>query len=149
MNRQIGPVIGKLAIIGVIAGTVLAALLGIIQELTNKKVYELLVNVDYIPVVKHWQVGPVMGFLFHMIVSICIVFALYFILANWQLQRKVAIYLLANTFGGALLFSLTALSESTPAFTDPAAFSFWVAGHAVYGLTVGGMIQAMFRKEQG
>jgi type III secretory pathway component EscU len=104
MNKHIWRIIGKLAAIGVIAGSVLAALLGIIQQLTNKKVYELLVNVDYIPVIKDCQVGPVMGFLFHIIVSICIVFALYFILANWQLQRQITIYLLANTFGGALLF---------------------------------------------
>lgn len=58
------------------------------------------------------------------------------------------IYLLANTLGGALLFSLTALSASTPAVIDKAAFCYWGAGHALYELSVGMIINRMHKEMQ-
>src|SRR5699024_1434212 len=48
----------KLLGIGIISGLILGSMLGIIQRFTNKKVYLLLMNVDYIPIVKDWNVGP-------------------------------------------------------------------------------------------
>jgi len=70
----------KLLGIGIISGLILGGILGIVQQFTNKKVYLLLMNVDYIPIVKDWNVGPVMGFMFHLIVSVAIVFVLYYVL---------------------------------------------------------------------
>ena len=135
----------KLLGIGIISGLILGGVLGIVQQFTNKKVYLLLMNVDYIPIVKGWNVGPVLGFIFHLIVSVALVFVLYYVLKKLKLHQKIAIYILANTFGGALLFSLTALSERTPAITDATAFIFWVIGHAIYGASVGGMVYFMLK----
>ena len=135
----------KLLGIGIISGLILGSMLGIIQRFTNKKVYLLLMNVDYIPIVKDWNVGPVMGFIFHLIVSVALVFVLYYVLKKLKLHQKIAIYILVNTLGGALLFSLTALSERTPAITDAAAFIYWVLGHAIYGSSVGVMVYFMLK----
>src|SRR5690625_6560625 len=63
----------KLLGIGITSGLILGGVLGIVQQFTNKKVYLLLMNVDYIPIVKDWNVGPVMGFIFHLIVSVAVV----------------------------------------------------------------------------
>jgi len=135
----------KLLGIGIISGLILGGVLGIVQQFTNKKVYLLLMNVDYIPIVKDWNVGPVMGFIFHLIVSVALVFVLYYVLKKLKLHQKIAIYILVNTLGGALLFSLTALSERTPAITDAAAFIYWVLGHAIYGSSVGVMVYFMLK----
>lgn len=140
--------ISKLLGTGVISGFVLGCILGIIQQFTDKKVYLLLMNVDYIPIVKDWDVGPVMGFVFHLLVSIAVVLVLYSILKKLNLHQKVSAYILANAFGGALLFSLTALSDRTPAITDIQAFIYWVIGHAVYGMSVGFMVNFMHRKQE-
>lgn len=137
----------KLLFIGVVSGFTLGGFLGIIQQLTHKKVYTLLVNIDYIPVAQDWEVGPVMDFSFHLIVSIAVVFVLYFVFKKLNLHRKITIYIFANVVIGSLLFSVTALSERTPAVTDAVAFSYWVVGHAIYGASVGMMINLMSQKE--
>src|SRR5699024_5373963 len=116
-----------------------------VQQFTNKKIYLKLMKVDYIPSAKEWNVGPETGFILHMIVSDTHVSVLYYVLKKLKLHQKIAIYILVNTLGGALLFSLTSLSERTPAITDAAAFIYWVLGHAIYGSSVGVMVYFMLK----
>lgn len=44
---------GKLTIISIVAGIVLAGFLKVVQQLTGNKAYVLLFNVDYVPLLKY------------------------------------------------------------------------------------------------
>src|SRR5699024_1189876 len=122
----------KLLGIGIVSGLILGGVLGIVQQFTNKKVYLLLMNVDYIQIVKDLNVVPVMAFILYLFLSIAVFLVLYYIFEKLKLDQKIAMYILVNIFGGALLFSLSALSLRTPAITDAAAFIYFVIGHAIY-----------------
>src|SRR5690625_3967958 len=136
----------KSVLIGAVSGFILGGCLGLVQHVTHKKVYTLLMNVDYIPVVKDWQVGSIIDFSFHLIVSVAIVFILYFMLKKLKRRRKITISMLANVVIGSLVFLVTGLSERTPAVTDAVAFSYWIVGHAIYGASVGMMIILMNKR---
>src|SRR5690625_7939917 len=99
----------KLLGIGITSGLILGGVLGIVQQFANKKVYLLLMNVHYIPIVKDWNVGPVTGIIFHLIVTIALVVVLYYVFKKLKLHKKIAIYNIANSYDGTLLFSLTTL----------------------------------------
>lgn len=131
----------RLLFTGLIAGSILGIVLKGIEAFTGKKVYVLLLNVDYISVIREWEMTEVEEFLLHLGVSILIVFALYVCLKRtWQ-------FVLATVMIGVLYFPLTALSERTPDVADLEALAYWLLAHAIYGLTAGALI--FFKKDRG
>lgn len=131
----------KLLSIGIIAGFVLAAFLGVIQLLTGNQAFVLLFNMDYIPIVKSWNLGWGIGIVFHFVTCIASVIVLFYILKTVQLERYIIAYLITYTVGGGILFTLTALSGKPPAITDFAAWIYWTLGHAVFSLVVGILVK--------
>ncbi|WP_010531483.1 hypothetical protein [Lentibacillus jeotgali] len=85
----------RLLFAGIIAGTILEVMLKGIDVFTGKKVYALLLNVDYIPVMRKWQMTEVQAFLLHLGVSVVIVFGLYFLLKR---TRKMVLWFALTTF---------------------------------------------------
>lgn len=129
--------IGRLILIGVSSSLVLGALLKTIQIITGKKVYVLLLNVDYFPILKDIQLSDFVEFLLHVLVSIILVFILYDGLKRINNQARVSYYVAINGCIGAFLYITTSFSERTPEFLDIPAFSYWVVAHLIYGATVG------------
>ncbi|MBY0223226.1 hypothetical protein ABZ756_14555 [Mammaliicoccus sciuri] len=132
---------GKLIIIGTIAGIALALFLKVIQILIGNQAYVLLFNFDYVPVIQDWEPQLLVGYLFHFITCIVSAVALFYLLRIIQREYLISPYVLVYTVGGGILFSLTGLSEQPPAITDGAAWFYWTAAHAVFGLIVGGLIK--------
>ncbi|WP_200416122.1 hypothetical protein [Virgibacillus salexigens] len=66
-----------LTIIGAAAGLGIAAVLKLIQAFTEKQVYTLLLNVDYIPVLKDLSFDELGEVILHLLVSILLVPMLY------------------------------------------------------------------------
>ncbi|MFD1172593.1 hypothetical protein [Oceanobacillus picturae] len=135
----------SLAFIGIISGLFLGAFLWVVQIITTKNVYTLLINVDYIPVLKEWNMHPITELVLHLIVSVIVVFLLYAIFKRWNMQYRVLPYVLANGVIGVLLYGTTAFSTRTPDLLDYFAIFCWILGHLLYGVIVGIFLQKLER----
>lgn len=131
----------RLIWIGIVAGGIFGLLFRVIEQLTGKKVYTLLMNVDYFPIVKHWNLHEVTEFSFHLIVSIIVVLVLYYVLRKPGREQRVFYYIGINVLIGGVLYLTTILSERTPELADMTAFTYWLGGHAIFGALVGMMIK--------
>lgn len=130
--------------IGTVSGALLAILLKAAEALTGKKVYTLLLNVDYIPLLKDYQFTELTEVGFHLLISIiiCGIIIRVFTSSGGTVRRQIIVLsLFANVFIGMMLYPTVLLSDRTPAFTDAAALFLWLAGHAVYGWTVGFLVK--------
>src|SRR5699024_8705623 len=100
-----------LLLIGVIGGFILAAALGTAQYLTNKQVYFLLVNMDYIPLLRTLPPHPIVGLLFHLTFATLAILILYYILKKVDFHHSILMYIIWNTIGGGLLYAITVFSK--------------------------------------
>lgn len=126
----------QLFLAGILSGVVLGVFLKIVEQVTGKYVYTLLLNIDYFPVVGNWEIKEPIEFALHLVVSVILVFVLYVLFRNWQVESKLSPYLVGTILIGFLLYPTTVLSDRTPYVTDWAAFLFWISGHAIYGMAV-------------
>lgn len=138
----------KLAVIGIIAGIILALFLKIIQSLTNNQAYNLLFNTDYIPFLNELYPKYLVEVLFHFITCIMSVIVLFYLLKLFNLQFKLMPYILIYTAGSSILFPLTALSERTPDLSDYSAWIYWIIGHMIYSVIVAIMINKWIKMEE-
>ncbi|MEI3606315.1 hypothetical protein SPD48_11470 [Pseudogracilibacillus sp. SE30717A] len=138
----------KLAVIGIIAGIILALFLKIIQSLTNNQAYNLLFNTDYIPFLNELYPKYLVEVLFHFITCIMSVIVLFYLLKLFNLQFKLMPYVLIYTAGSSILFPLTALSERTPDLSDYSAWIYWIIGHMIYSVIVAIMINKWIKMEE-
>lgn len=132
----------RLILIGIVSGGIFGLLLRVIEDLTDKKVYTLLMNVDYFPLLKDLKLNEVVEFSFHIIVSIIVVIVLYYGLRKMGREEQVSPYIWLNLLIGGLLYLTTTFSERTPQLTDMIALIYWLIGHAIFGVLVGIMIKS-------
>ena len=134
INAKIQPLVG-----GLISGIVLGLFLKLVQSITSIKVYTLLLNVDYIPILKEFKLFEVVEFGLHMVISIGLAFVLNFYIIKKSLGKEALhrFVIRVSLIVGLLLFPTTLLSERTPPITSAYAFLFWMAGHWIYGLVLG------------
>ncbi|WP_042221290.1 hypothetical protein [Oceanobacillus manasiensis] len=135
----------SIVLTGIIPGIFLGLFLWLVQKITAIKVYTLLMNVDYIPVLKEWNMHGLTEFLLHLVVSVILVCVLYTIFKKWEMQYSVLPYIIANTIIGLLLYGTTALSSRTPDLIDLTAIFYWLVGHALYGVVVGMLFRFLGR----
>lgn len=131
-NRQV-------IITSIIAGCLFGAFLKVVEKLTDSRVYTLLLNVDYIPIIKNFRFPEVIEFTFHLIIS-WLVTAIVCAIRNkykWNNVKLMRNSVLIQLLIGCMLFPTTNFSKRTPMITDFAALSWWLVGHIVYGLMVG------------
>ncbi|KZE37213.1 hypothetical protein AV656_11580 [Bhargavaea cecembensis] len=124
---------------GIISGIVLGAFLWAVEEQSGRRVYTLLMNVDYIPVVNAVTYPAPIEFLFHLIVSVILSTVLLWLVRRLRmLGSRIIVWLITvNALVGVLIWPVTSLSERTPAPDDWASFAWWLAGHALYGTVLG------------
>lgn len=133
--------------IGIVTGTIFGLLLKAMQALSGKEVYTLLLNVDYIPWFRDRVFHEVTEFSFHLVVSVVVVFVLYWIFKKMRLAHKLIPYMLTNGFIAAMLFTTTSFSSRTPDVLDTDAFGWWMLAHLIYGLLVGICIRIFVEKD--
>ncbi|WP_079480651.1 hypothetical protein [Halobacillus salinus] len=126
--------------IGTISGIVLGLYMWFVEIATGKKVYTLLMNVDFIPVIgdKDWPV--IVEWLFHMIISWMIGILYVYLLKHWikdtrKNQWGLSVLLTAGASTTYIPLTLLAIKE-TPALTDGVAILYWLVGHALYAITL-------------
>jgi len=81
---------------GLVSGLFLAALLKIIEDFTQFKVYTLLLNVDYIPYIKTFVFPEYIEVGFHLIVSIVLSICLYLLIINLKISSRKKIIILCT-----------------------------------------------------
>lgn len=125
---------------GTIAGLVLTFFFKMIQLITDYKVYTLLLNIDYIPLLKQFKFPEVVEVTFHLIVSIVITIILATIIHCFQTMstaRIIGFCVFISFIIGALYFPTTLLSDRTPSFTSLPSLLYWMIGHVLYGFILG------------
>ena len=120
---------------GLISGLFLGLFLKVIQQQFGIGVYTLLLNVDYIPVLKEIKFPEIIEFSFHLLISIVLGPILLYVVKKYQwTNREMMIKtIMICFFIGALLYPTTALSDRTPSITSISALFFWQLGHIFYG----------------
>lgn len=138
----------KLSGIGIITGTIFGLILKLVEHLTGKKVYTLLLNIDYIPIMQDFNLNELLDFSLHLIVSIGVAIVLYyaFRLTGWHQMSTP--YVIANVIIATGLYLTTSFSNRTPDVTDFLAFFYWVIGHAIYGFMLGLMMRYVGKDTQ-
>lgn len=127
-------------LIGIISGTILAVTMELVEMITGNPAAILLYNIDYIPFFKQWDHILGAGVLFHFLTCITSVLVLYFCLKYVKMEKRMAPYIIVYTVGGGFLYFLSALTDTPPAYDNASAWLYWTAGHALFAVSVGYMI---------
>jgi flagellar biosynthesis protein FliR len=132
INRQV-------IIASFVAGCIFGAFFKVVENLTGSRVYTLLLNVDYIPIIKNFRFPEVIEFVFHLIISWLITAVLCAIRNKYKWNNSMLMRnsVFIQIFIGCMLFPTTIFSKRTPIITDYFAFSWWLIGHVVYGALIG------------
>ncbi|TDL35168.1 hypothetical protein E2R51_05470 [Jeotgalibacillus sp. S-D1] len=129
----------KGSVIGILSGIILGALLKWFEAVTSVKIYTLLLNVDFIPIVGNYIWPEWIEFIFHLIISI-IIGIIFLVILNKigntvKNQFFVAFALTIPTI--FLYFPLAALAiKDVPAPLNGFAFTLWTIGHLGYALSI-------------
>lgn len=134
--------IGKGSFAGLLAGILLGLFLKFVESATGLKVYTLLLNVDYIPILKDIKVSEIIEFLLHLIVSVVLGVLLHInlIKKDFPIKQKVRFVVKVSLLIGLFLYPTTMLSDRTPEITSAYSFFFWMVGHGLYGIVLGKLI---------
>ncbi|MFJ7668877.1 hypothetical protein ACIQXI_17515 [Lysinibacillus sp. NPDC097195] len=135
-NRQV-------IITSFVAGCLFGVLLKAVEKLTDNRVYTLLLNVDYIPILKNFRFPEIIEFAFHLIISWFITAIVYAICNKykWNHAKLMRNSVLLQIFIACMLFPTTMFSKRTPMIKDFSAFGWWLAGHIVYGVMLGFLLK--------
>ncbi|WP_339292504.1 hypothetical protein MKY48_06105 [Paenibacillus sp. FSL W8-0187] len=127
---------------GITTGILLGLFLKIVEHFTSLKVYTLLLNIDYVPVLNELKLSEIIEFALHLIISVLLSIALAVFLKqkNWTRWRSLSWVSLVCLAVGLLLYLTTILSDRTPELSDLAALLFWLAGHLLYGIALGWLL---------
>ncbi|MBU8853766.1 hypothetical protein C2I27_02010 [Priestia megaterium] len=122
--------------IGMLSGIILGLCLKWIEWLTDKQVYTLLLNVDFIPIIGPIQWPEWVEFVFHLLIAVAIGIIFVYIVSklNNMSIRKIALCSFLLTLPTIpLYFPLTLLAlKPTPAVDDAVAIFYWTAGHLIF-----------------
>ncbi|GGN97918.1 hypothetical protein [Saccharibacillus kuerlensis] len=129
---------------GIVSGMLLGLMLKAIQTMTGHRVYRLLLNADYVPVLKEFRLSEWTEFVIHLVISVvlCIVLGLL-----WQrrsrnkipsAQQMVGVTAAIGALIGLLLYPTTLLSAGgTPPIDSLPAWLWWGVIHLLYGAASG------------
>lgn len=122
---------------GIITGLIMSYFFKAIEIATSYKVYTLLLNIDYIPILKDLQLSEFAEVGLHLFVSIFLTVCLYLFLCYSSYTHKLVLCSIICVIVGILLYPTTLLSDRTPPFTSIPSILLWVTGHLLYGLALG------------
>ena len=126
-------------IYSVIAGIFLGFFMKWLQDVTGYKVYTLLMNVDYIPILKEYTFPSWVEFTFHLVVAVILAYAIVSVAWKKHYTRKQLIQftIVVNIFIAIALYPTTSLSDRTPALFSFPSFGLWLVAHIAYGVVLG------------
>nr|WP_082892181.1 hypothetical protein [Sutcliffiella horikoshii] len=126
------------AFTGLISGILMGLFIKALEFLSGKKIYVLLLNIDFIPGFQKASFSELTEFSFHLIIAAVIGIMFAFLMEHFGFVRKRKQYLVAIgiTLPTVLLyFPLTILAiKETPDPTDVIAIGLWSIGHITFAL---------------
>lgn len=128
----------RLLIISIIAGTIFGLIMLLTQYLTGLKVYTLLMNIDFIPILQRYTFPAVVEFMFHLVICVILTFLLASFMErfHWSVKQIFRYTIGINIAISVLYYPLTALSDRTPPLTSLPSFLLWVGVHILYGIVL-------------
>ncbi|MBT2581817.1 hypothetical protein [Planococcus sp. ISL-109] len=136
--------------IGFWSGLILGLLMKWMQKVTGVRIYELLLNVDFIPTIGQVDWSELTEFVFHLIISL-VIGIVYVYLAKRRKYTfgQLTILSLILTLPTYLLFfplSFLAVEADVPSPTDIEAFLYWILAHLTYALLLPVLYKTFERK---
>lgn len=127
---------------GLITGTILGLFLKVVEAVTSIKVYTLLLNVDYVPLLNRFDMPEWGGFAIHLGISTILSYCLFFFLnfRNWRTETRFWLVVMVSVLIGLFLYPTTLFSDQTPSLLDGRALGFWLIGHLLYGCMLGKLL---------
>ncbi len=120
---------------GFISGVVLGIFLKLVEIVTQIKVYTLLLNVDFIPIIRRQAWPESIEFFFHLLIACFIGLIFGALLLKRTNRYKLAILLTLPAI--PLYVPLTMLSiKETPSIHDLNAILWWTAAHLLFAITL-------------
>lgn len=152
-NLRLGNRLLAYAGVGLITGIWLGIVFKVIQNLSGHRVYRLLLNADYVPVLKEFRLTEGIEFAIHVGISIALCIVLGLIWQRWARSKPISLgQIIGVTAGigfgiGALLYSTTLLSSGgTPPIDSLPAWFWWLIVHAGYGALSGLLLYPALRR---
>lgn len=124
----------------IIAGVVLTLFLKLVQFMTTERVYTLLLNVDYLPVLKNYIFPEWIEVGFHLVVSVAVGICFYIFFNKKKIdepQKQLMYTVCCSLLIGLVLFPTTYFSLRTPSIKSGTALFYWLIGHALFGYVLG------------
>ncbi|MGD6833162.1 hypothetical protein ACQCT5_13415 [Sutcliffiella halmapala] len=127
------------ALTGFISGSIMGLAMKGLEAIFSKKIYILLLNVDFIPFIGSRNLPEIVEFLLHVLIAVFIG-----IIFAWLMERKANsktspyfwsfLLTLPTVF---LYFPLTILAKKdTPPVDDLISFSLWTIGHILFAILI-------------
>lgn len=138
---------------GIGSGILLGLLLKLVESVSQIRVYTLLLNVDFIPIIGQIKWSEPIEFLFHVIVSICIAFVFIYLAEILHLKKSLfklwllSFILCLPTLGLYFILSVSAI-KAVPAWNDWLAFTYWTIAHLIYAWVLPLLYLKTIRKEK-
>ncbi|MFF5995642.1 hypothetical protein AAGS61_12965 [Lysinibacillus sp. KU-BSD001] len=123
----------------IIAGIFLGLLMKWMQYVTGYKIYTLLMNVDYIPIVKEYTFPEWVEFTFHLIIAVILTYVIVWIAwkKSFTSKQLISFTVIVNIVIAIALYPTTALSDRTPPLLSVPSFGLWLVAHIAYGVVLG------------
>lgn len=136
--------------IGFWSGLILGLLMKWMQWVTGVRIYELLLNVDFIPVIGQVNWSELTEFVFHLIISLVIGIVYVYIAKrrSYTFGQLTILSLVLTLPTYILFFPLAALAveADVPEPTDVGAFLYWILAHLTYALLLPILYKTFERK---
>ncbi|MGG3561727.1 hypothetical protein ABES03_08995 [Neobacillus rhizosphaerae] len=128
---------------GLISGVFLGFFLKVVENTTSLKVYTLLLNVDYVPIIQHLDLSEIIEFSIHLFISVVLSVCLLFLLNKKYIPTNKRILFIFQycLVIGIFLYPTTLLSDRTPSISNLPALGFWLLGHSLYGGILGFLLK--------
>jgi hypothetical protein len=139
-----GQIVKKAILHGCVSGVILAFFLKVVEQTTHHKVYTLLLNVDYIPVINRYVFPETVEVMLHLVISILLCACLLAFIEHKKITaNKDVLFLciISCLIIGLVLFPTTILSIRTPPLTSILAWTYWLIGHGIYGGILGYLLR--------
>lgn len=122
-----------------IAGIFLGLFMKWLQDVTGYKVYTLLMNVDYIPILKDYIFPAWVEFTFHLIIAVMLAYVIVWVAwkKHYTSKQLIRFTIVVNSMIAIALYPTTALSNRTPALFSFQSFGLWLVAHIAYGIVLG------------
>lgn len=151
-NIRQGRLLAAYAATGLLTGVLLGLALKAVQHLSGHEVYRLLLNADYVPVLKEFPLNEAGEFAIHLAISIVLCMILGLIGQRFARRGRLSSSSAAGATAaigiviGALLYPTTLLSSGgTPPIDSLPSWFWWLTVHAAYGALSGALLYRSVR----